>query len=533
MIRIIQIIFVICTVWFLVSCNTGSTIIPNKQSQKDNLRDDSRANPKALQHFMDGQLLMTQGNHARAILKFQDALRYDSDVSTIHFSLGKCFWFLEKPDRAEFHLEKALQLEPDDIEARIMLARQFINRGMFDHSKKHYAVLAEANPKNVEYILALAELSKIQLRYNDAIQFYEKAFAMNPNVSEPLEKAAELTLKTKQFEKAQHIFKQLILTDKTNLLYLENYSDIAILNDDKSEGIWALEQIAKRKESPVDVLNQVGLLYFEMGEIDSALFEFNQVYKLDSLNIFALHFLSQIYRVENNLVKAHNFANQLISLHPDEPKGYINSALAYLNQENYKEVISILSSKSELFKEEFTIQYLLGLSYNLNKNLDMAEKHLRQALTVNPKSRIVLHSLAIIYDKTVQWVESDSIYTELIQSDSTDAQALNNYSYSLVERGEKLDFALSLSKKAILLSPESSAYLDTYGWIHYKIGNIDSAEIYIKKSVELEDTNTVVLEHLGDVLISKSEFEEAIIYFYRALELNPDNTVLRKKLSDL
>jgi Tfp pilus assembly protein PilF len=79
----------------------------------------------------------------------------------------------------------------------------------------------------------------------------------------------------------------------------------------------------------------------------------------------------------------------------------------------------------------------------------MAEKHLRQALTVNPKSRIVLHSLAIIYDKTVQWVESDSIYTELIQSDSTDAQALNNYSYSLVERGEKLDFALSLSKNGL------------------------------------------------------------------------------------
>jgi Tfp pilus assembly protein PilF len=152
---------------------------------------------------------------------------------------------------------------------------------------------------------------------------------------------------------------------------------------------------------------------------------------------------------------------------------------------------------------------------------------------VNPKSRIVLHSLAIIYDKTVQWVESDSIYTELIQSDSTDAQAFNNYSYSLVERGNKLDFALSLSKKAILLSPMSSAYLDTYGWIHYKIGNIDSAEIYIKKSVELEDTNTVVLEHLGDVLISKSKFEEAMIYFRRALELNPDNTVLRKKLSDL
>ena len=84
---------------------------------------------------------------------------------------------------------------------------------------------------------------------------------------------------------------------------MDQVSDIAILNDNKSEGIWALKQIAKRKESPVDVLNQVGLLYFEMGEIDSALFEFNQVYKLDSLNIFALHFLSQIYKSPLPLVE--------------------------------------------------------------------------------------------------------------------------------------------------------------------------------------------------------------------------------------
>ena len=63
MIRKIQIIFLIYTAWFLISCSTGSTIVPNKQSQKDNLRDDSGANPKALEHFMDGQLLMTQGNY--------------------------------------------------------------------------------------------------------------------------------------------------------------------------------------------------------------------------------------------------------------------------------------------------------------------------------------------------------------------------------------------------------------------------------------------------------------------------------------
>ena len=66
-----------------------------------------------------------------------------------------------------------------------------------------------------------------------------------------------------------------------------------------------------------------------------------------------------------------------------------------------------------------------------------------------------------------------------------------------------------MAERAILLEPENAAFLDTIGWIHYKIGNIDSAVIYIKQSVTLEDTNAIVLEHLGDALIGKMKLKEA------------------------
>ena len=59
------------------------------------------------------------------------------------------------------------------------------------------------------------------------------------------------------------------LEDKSNIQYLENYADIAIMNGDKKEGIKALKQIADLEGPSADVLNQIGLWYYEINHPDS------------------------------------------------------------------------------------------------------------------------------------------------------------------------------------------------------------------------------------------------------------------------
>jgi Tfp pilus assembly protein PilF len=91
-----------------LSCHSGSQVSPSDLPPIDQAKEETTVNPEALQHFMDGQLYMNQGNYSMAVTEFQKALRFDPDVSTIHISLGECFWALEKPDRAIFHLERAI-----------------------------------------------------------------------------------------------------------------------------------------------------------------------------------------------------------------------------------------------------------------------------------------------------------------------------------------------------------------------------------------------------------------------------------------
>ena len=130
---------------------------------------------------------------------------------------------------------------------------------------------------------------------------------------------------------------------------------------------------------------------------------------------------------------------------------------------NPEEAIKSLSPHIKKFTKNFTFQYLIGTAFYQIKDYDSSLTYLNKALQIYPHSKNTKHNLALIYDSIGEWDKSDKLYMELISKDSTDAQAYNNYAYSLVERDENIEFALELAKNAIRPEPKSAAYLDTLG----------------------------------------------------------------------
>ena len=151
------------------------------------------------------------------------------------------------------------------------------------------------------------------------------------------------------------------------------------------------------------------------------------------------------------------------------------------------------------------MQYLLGTAYYQFKDYGNAKIHLSQALAIFPESRNTKHNLALIYDTTGEWDRSDKLYMELISTDSTDAQAFNNYAYSLVERGEDVKFALELAMNAIRLAPKSAPYLGTIGWIYFKMNRYEEAVDFIRQSLSIDPENNIIKEHLDEVVKAKSK----------------------------
>lgn len=501
--------------------------VPPADSAKD------AVDSEALQHFMDAQMMMSQGNYALAAIELQDALLIDPKVSTIHVSLAECYWNLGKMDRAHSHLEKAIEIDPEDHEAREMLAHHFFIQKKYPEATKQYKVLFELTPNNPEYSFALGDLYRLQKKYDTAIDWYEKTYYMNTDWVEALERAAELALGTKNLDKAEDIYKELIETDDTNSDYLKPYSDIAVLNNHIDAGIKSLQQLMNVEGKSSQILNRIGMLHVEADKPDSAESVFLDVLSTDSLNQATLHFLSTLYRNQEDYPNAITYAEKLAQHYPHQPQGLIDQALIFMVQNKYEQTIDVLAPVADTFDEDYTIQFLLGNAYYLLKESEEAEQYLTRAVDIYPESRSSWHTLAIIYDNSQRFAESDQVYEQLIESDSTDAQAFNNYAYSLSERNTRLEYALNLAKKAIALAPETAAYLDTIGWIYFKLGKLDLAVEYIRQAVDLDKTNAVLLEHLGDIWMQKKAPEKALTYYEQALDLDLGNEQLQSKISDL
>ena len=91
------------------------------------------------------------------------------------------------------------------------------------------------------------------------------------------------------------------------------------------------------------------------------------------------------------------------------------------------------------------------------------------------------------------------MYELALRYDPKNHNAMNNYAYNLSIREENLDRAKELALRAIELDAENAAYLDTVGWVYFKLGDFDRARRFIKASIDTGLASAEVFEHLGDV----------------------------------
>jgi Flp pilus assembly protein TadD len=159
------------------------------------------------------------------------------------------------------------------------------------------------------------------------------------------------------------------------------------------------------------------------------------------------------------------------------------------------------------------------------------------ALERFPDERSLQFARAVALERMGRLEDSRAVFETMLEAEPDDATVANYLGYSLADRGVDLEYALELIERAVELDPDNSAYLDSLGWVHYRLGNLDVAERWLRRAVELGGTDGTILAHLGEVLAvrdARAARDEAVALLSRALEVgceHPDR--VRDLLEDL
>jgi tetratricopeptide (TPR) repeat protein len=250
-----------------------------------------------------------------------------------------------------------------------------------------------------------------------------------------------------------------------------------------------------------------------------------------------------VYRISADLFvnskqydKAIEKYEQSLKLDPSQQEIYGSLVELDLQQNNYTKLEEHARRGKELFPNLTLFFYYHAVACNQLKQYSKAIQSAKEGIETAPLDESMLQQLyAVMGDAGYfdnNFAVSDSAYDEALKMDSNNAYVLNNYAYFLSVRNSKLAQAERMSKRTLDQQPENDTYMDTYGWILYKLGRYAEAETYIKNAAEKSSNSAEVLEHLGDVSWKLGKKDEAIQAWQKALEIGKGSKFLEQKVRE-
>lgn len=521
----------------------------------------------ALEHFIAGSALDQKGDFAKAILEYQDALQLMKDPA-IHNAIAKDYSLLGKHELAMRSGREAVNLDPINREYRQTLAEIYLNAFAFEDALAEYEELVKIDPSYQQAWLTLARLKQIR-GPQKSLETYKEILNRFGPVGDVYLQMAQLYAATGNLTEAASSMRGMLEMDPGNYELTKALGDIYLRQDSVEAALKIYDDLVNRRPDDIELRAAMAHAYLLRQDYERAATQFNAVLEKDTLSAdeqirfgqvfvsfiekdsavapYAMRlftaikekhpqdwrpywFLGAISNILRNDSVALQYFQEVIQRAKGVPDGWIGAASLYYDNNRFEDAISILTEAKKFVSDEFRIYFLLGISYQrLHRAVESATS-LERAVGLNEKNVDALSALGLVYDELKRFDDSDSMYERALRLDQKNHLLLNNFGYSLAERGIELERALKMSKEAVNQQPDNQSYLDTYGWIFYRLGNYREAEKWILRAVELGSQSSVIHDHLGDIYFRLSDKEKAVEYWEKALQFDPANDQIKSKI---
>jgi len=547
--------------------------LPNKvgesMSRGDEKNDDRQLTLSAEREFLAGMKFFALEDYPKALESFQKSLKINPKSSGIHYQIAETFFRLKKYPEATTYAEKAIELEDTNKYYYILLANILQAQGLHEEAAKvyekmfakkiqgtdlyHYDVAQIYQFKTKDYTKALKAydfLEKkfgVQLAVNQAKQLIyieqknypaaiaeaEKLATTFPENNDLQVSYAQTLLEAGQEAKAQKFLEKHINQDfsfLSHLLLLKVYQK----QGKEKEKNDLLTKILENKNTPEEVRSAILKEYAQSGNavVEKSL---EEVAEQNLQDASAWFLYAQKAEKNKEYEKARDAYLKVVSLENTNFEAW--QKLLWLDTElaQAESLLSHSEQALELYPTQAICWLYNGIAFFENKQYKKALESYQQGLELirnNPELQTQFQiRLADTYFAQEQYDKTDKILEEVLAKNPQNVVALNNYSYYLALRKQKLDVAFRNAKKLAESYPENHNFQATYGVVLYKQNKLQEAKKVLEKALSIKETATIA-EHYGDVLFKIGEKEKALAYWQKAQSMRGGSHLLAKKLSD-
>ena len=510
-------------------------------------------------------------NHM-ALNRYESALRYlqksqrmsPNQPETIRL-IADCHYLLKNDDKAIEHLKKVLEIDPFDENARGLLlllyrkkgdllalagqyeemimiygededwvrraATIYMKNGRLDDALALFKTYIKSDSNNAAMWYSVGTVHEMKDEPLPAIEAYARAVQIAPKVTEAAERLYALCRSEQRWQQLIDIFTPFIETPHANIYRLA-IADAYISKEEKDyrTADQVLSPIFDQANVPWQAYDLKGRSAWGQQNYQDALDSFQHVIDLNIKNRIGWIFKGFVLSDMDSLEAAERHYSSGLDFLPEDPFLLTFHGVALQRLDRDEQAVEEFTEALIHDSSNVTALVSMGISLDRLGREDEAISYLEQALHFESDNYTALSTLGMLYDELKMYTQCDRLYEQALQLYPDNPLFLNNYAYSLAERGERLKYALEMAQKAVAAEPDNSAYQDTIGWVYYMLGNYDLALFHIQKSVASRQESAVVIEHLGDVYHKMGKVTEAKSHWKRALEIDHGNERLKLKI---
>jgi len=192
------------------------------------------------------------------------------------------------------------------------------------------------------------------------------------------------------------------------------------------------------------------------------------------------------------------------------------------DQGDAQSAIDTIQKVVEMDPENASLHQRLGDIHRRHRQFRQSRDAYMAALELGGDSGGLHRSLGVSLERLGETRAAEAHLLRAIEIDPSDAYALNYLGYWWADEGRNLDEAIAMIERAVSQRPDSGFFVDSLGWVHFRLGDPVTAVGYLERATELEPSDPEITGHLGDVYWVLGRHDEARFKWRLALSLSTD-----------
>lgn len=439
------------------------------------------------QQLVAEALAADQPKLAQAYIDFIESAQDDPEAWAVY---GTYQWQAQQYSQALKAYEKSLELDPDN-ELILFEYITMLSANKPQQAEKMLMDLAAARPQLApELYTEIGKMYTFHQQYPKALEFFDKAMALDGSNPQPRLGRAQVYEKTNQYFLMLH----------------------------------ELEELEKMGYTTPKTLSQMASVFVLVKDLPRAKHYFLRAKEQENDNIPANYFLALIAEQEEDYNRAIAYLQDSAD-YTTEPAKQLQVSFYQRKLEREEDSLQTLKNAYKQFPDHNETAYFYGIALYEKEDYKQSARVLLPLLERLPDNNQVRLQYAFALEGQKKYDAMEEQLRILLEKNPRDAAALNLFAYSLALRGERLSEAADYIARALALEPENFSFMDTQAWVFFKQEQLEkAADIVSAIPEELLAANPEMAYHASYIYAALDDTQKAAHYFQMACANRPDKS---------